>query len=113
MGNFISARNGLSNCAWKVAPNRTVGTRYAGSRLEVGYWQWWPPVDSVALDGTDELPAVLSPHYFVGASEQRRNDGETKFFCPLEVNDQLELGRLLHRQICRFGAFEDLVDIAG
>jgi len=33
----------------------------------------------------------------------------TDLFCGLEVNDEFKSHRLLHRQISRFGAFQDLV----
>jgi hypothetical protein len=39
-------------------------------------------------------------------------DGEAERLGGLEVDDQLERHRLLHRQIGRLGAFEDLPDIA-
>jgi hypothetical protein len=47
----------------------------------------------------------------VRALEDRRRDGETEPLGDLEVDHQLELGRLLDGQIGRLGAFEDLVDV--
>src|SRR5262249_14294798 len=49
--------------------------------------------------------------HVVGSGEQRRRDGEAERFRCLEVDDQLELGRLLHRQSAGLRAFEDAVDI--
>ena len=36
---------------------------------------------------------------------------QTDLFCRLEVNDEFKLRCLLHRQISRFGAFQDLVHV--
>src|SRR4051812_27644618 len=38
-------------------------------------------------------------------------DRQTKFFCCFEVNDELELRCLLHRQISRLGAFQYLIHV--
>src|SRR5438309_5982077 len=36
---------------------------------------------------------------------------QTDLFCRLKVNDKFKLRCLLHRQISRFGTFQDLVDV--
>ena len=36
---------------------------------------------------------------------------QTNLFCRLKVNDEFKLRRLLHRQISRFGTFQDLVHV--
>ena len=51
--------------------------------------------------------------HLVGAGEQRERNGETKRLGDLEVDDQLILGRRLHRQVSRLLAFEDAVDVSG
>jgi serine/threonine protein phosphatase PrpC len=48
--------------------------------------------------------------HLVGNSEQRRRDRDTEPVCRLEVDDHLELGRLLDRDIGDFRAFEDKID---
>src|SRR5215471_7489725 len=51
--------------------------------------------------------------YFVGTAKQRWRYGEAECFGSLEVDDQLDSGRRLHRKIGRLLAFEDAIDIAG
>ena len=38
---------------------------------------------------------------------------KTDLFCRLKVDHEFKLRRLLHRQISRFGAFQDLVNVVG
>src|SRR5215467_3451870 len=45
--------------------------------------------------------------------EQRLRDRKAKRLGGLEVDDELELRRLLHRQISRPGAFEDPIHVGG
>jgi len=51
--------------------------------------------------------------HLVGASEQRRGYGEGERFCRLYIDQELELGRLINRDVARFGSFEDLVHVIG
>src|SRR5215469_1211808 len=51
--------------------------------------------------------------YLVGTAKQRWRYGEAECFGSLEVDDQLDSGRRLHRKIGRLLAFEDAIDIAG
>src|SRR5215475_4386961 len=54
------------------------------------------------------LGAPLFDH-LIGPCEERRWNRQAECLGGLQVDDQLELGGLLHRQIGRFGALEDLV----
>src|SRR5215467_4716356 len=51
--------------------------------------------------------------HFIRPRQQRLRDRQAKGFGGLEVDDQLELGGLLDRQVAGLGALEDLVDIDG
>jgi hypothetical protein len=45
--------------------------------------------------------------HLIGCSQQRFRDGEAEGVGGLEVDDQIEFGRLLDRQVGRFLAFEN------
>src|SRR5262245_46418223 len=47
----------------------------------------------------------------VSSQEERLWDGEAECFGSLEVDDELKLGRVLHRQVGRLSAAEYAVDI--
>src|SRR5262249_39367385 len=54
-----------------------------------------------------------SLHHLVGTSEERRRDFQGEHLGGLEVNNQLEFGRLLDRQVGRLCAAQNLVNIIG
>jgi hypothetical protein len=58
------------------------------------------------------MPVRNSFDHFVGGGEQRRRHWKPKRLGGLEVDHQLVPGRRLHRQIGRFLALEDAVDIS-
>jgi hypothetical protein len=49
--------------------------------------------------------------YFVGDSENAGREAEAKCLGGLQVDHKLVLGRLLHRQFARLGAFQNAVHI--
>src|SRR6266567_1348028 len=57
-------------------------------------------------------PSTPSFDHLVGTREQDRRDIETQGPCRLQVDHELELGPLLHRQVGWFCPFEDFVDEA-
>src|SRR5688500_8324726 len=52
-----------------------------------------------------------SPNDPVSSLEHVDRNSQTNLFCRLEVDDELELRCLLHRQISRLGTFQDLVHV--
>src|SRR5215471_21097909 len=49
----------------------------------------------------------------IGSEQQRLRDGETDLLGRLEIDDELELRRLLDRNIAGLGTFQNLVHIHG
>src|SRR5262249_32355978 len=49
--------------------------------------------------------------YLVGTGENRWWNSEAEHFCGSEIDEQVELGRLLHRQISWFGTGKNTTDI--
>ena len=56
---------------------------------------------------------LCSLDHLIRSLEHAVRNGETNLFCRFEVYDEFKLRCLLHWQISRFGAFQDLVNIVG
>jgi hypothetical protein len=50
------------------------------------------------------------PDHLVCLEQERWHEGEAKGLGHLEVDDQLELRRLLYWQVARFSTFQELID---
>src|SRR5262249_51330949 len=61
----------------------------------------------------DSCSAANLFDHFVGAQQQRFWDREAEHLCSREIDDEIELGRLLHRDVGRFCPAQNLVDIVG
>src|SRR5262245_41624002 len=83
-----------------------------------------PPPTSAArrVPNSGSAPAVwrsarsrgwASLNHLVSAHEDRLGDDDSERLSSLEVHHQLELARLLDRQIARLDALQDLVDVSG
>jgi hypothetical protein len=66
----------------------------------------WPP-----RSRCHSQSSTLLFNHLVGALRQRLRDFQAERLRGVEVDDQLELGGLLDRQLARFRALEDLVHI--
>src|SRR5204862_5127017 len=54
---------------------------------------------------------ILLLYHLVGAGQHGGREGEAERPGGLLVDDELELGRLLDRQLCRLGALQDACDV--
>ena len=64
-------------------------------------------------DGSETASPRASFDDRIGGRLQRQWHGEAKLPCGLQVDDQVELDRLLDRQVGRPCAFENAIDIGG
>src|SRR5262245_10046205 len=96
---------------WLVAGGGTIQER------EVANLKPFATFDAKSADSTGPFSMLItraaSFDHLVGARKHRRRYFKTKHFRRFEIDDQLELGRRLHRQVGRLLALENAVDIAG
>src|SRR5436305_15225109 len=71
-----------------------------------------PGPDFHRLDRTSLRLAHLLDH-LVGAGEQRRWHLDAERLRGREIDDEIELGRLLDRKLARLGTAQNLIDIIG
>src|SRR5207244_9412076 len=57
--------------------------------------------------GSHQLCLAHSFNHLVGTAEHRDRHGDAERLCRLEIDEQLNFGGLLHRQVCGLLAFED------
>ena len=74
---------------------------------------WITPKASVSPWGHQKSRASSLLDHLIGPLEEQRGDRQAERLRGFQIDYQLELGGLLHRELSRPGAFEDLVDIRG
>src|SRR5262250_2575744 len=80
----------------------------SASRRMSGHGADMPGRQLRATTGLMQCSKALSLDNLVGEREQRGRHGKAERPRGLEIDYQLELGRLVYRQICRLLALEDL-----
>jgi hypothetical protein len=66
-----------------------------------------------AITGCEQSQQTLLLDHLVGVGEQRGRHSDAERVGRLEIDNQLELGRRLHRKVRGFLALEDAIDVAG
>jgi hypothetical protein len=84
--------------------SHTVSVALVGELLHPGRVERGPPAAFVEHALFDDL---------IRPPQQRLRNREPERFGSLEIDDELELRGLLHREVARFGALEDLVHVGG
>src|SRR2546428_5660500 len=86
------------------------------------WFGWGPPhlvsdtmvdLPSCSCHAPSPCPCAPLLDHLIRLEKEGRGDGEAECFGGLEVNDQLELGGLLHRQLGGAGTFQNLVHVGG
>src|SRR6266568_2553420 len=96
----------------KQKPNRVnhsqIVSGHRGSKgVNLATWEVKPTIPTSSC-GRQSSWLTSSPDYFVGLKENARRNGEAEGLGGLQIDDQLELHRLLHRQVTGVGSLENL-----
>ena len=68
----------------------------------------------LTLESANSDRSKLQPiDHLVGAGEEDGGDTKSERLCCFQIDHQIVLGRCLHRQICRFLALEDTINVPG
>ena len=78
--------------------------RSQGSRTSA-----WPVERRQHVDLRQGVPRSLN--HPIRLQQERRRDGQAEGLGGLEINDHVELARVLDREVGGFGAFQDLTDV--
>ena len=68
--------------------------------------------DMMALIG-DVRFVPQADNHLVGAGDERRRHGKAEHLGGLEVDDQIQFGRLFYRKVGGLLTFEDTIDVTG
>src|SRR5881396_2521426 len=109
----------MSDLSWLNPTPHTIAV-YASRPLSPAATQHSLPSGRYPLLGPDfrrldrtSLRLAHSFNHLISAAEHGLRDGEAERLCGLEVDDQLVLGRRLHRKVGRLLALEDAIDVTG
>src|SRR5437016_2654519 len=107
----------MSDLSWLNPTSHAIAV-YASRPLSPVAAQHSLPSGRYSLLGPDfhrlDRTSLRLAHSFdnlVGDGEQRRRHVEAERLRGLKVDNEFILGRRLHRQICRFFALEDAIDV--
>src|SRR5262245_21715305 len=86
-------------------------TRFFASKQEkCSFSQIWTKFSCCQCGKSILVPSLLN--HLICPLQHAGRDYQPNLLCRLKVNDELELGRLLNREISRFGTLQDLVHAA-
>jgi len=95
------------NMGFRAAPRADL------TRLRLTDSGFYPFQRNANLASQSGMLGACSFDDLVSAGEQQWRQGEALRFRSRQIDDQLELGRVLHRQVSRFNAGKNAPDVAG